>query len=316
MAKDVRFDGLPYEPDSASELLAATHLFTVEITGLAATLWLRGADGLEHRLLTISARLLDLLKGHLDVEPLAAFELTVGQQRESEFIETDYHGLWSHAEPVIGLKYLVIAAGDSTDPAFLMQEESCHRLADETYSEDVQLALKGEKRFQAAQRKRSAGSAYRSASAALLSFGVDQRQVARDLFARYLWSHISAAVLDVSKLRDQLLELVAAADAALDLRTSLIADLYEAVLMRDDDADLLRAVLRKLFSVLQQPQAGPFVGRLVDLQLYNLVFHHPAAPGSAADVLPDAGERAAVLAQLEGMPSERAQQLRAWIAEG
>ncbi|MFI5382413.1 MAG: hypothetical protein ACHRHE_24210, partial [Tepidisphaerales bacterium] len=86
---------LPHEPESSSELLAATHLFTVEILQQSATPWAGAADNLQHRTLSLKLRLLELFKGNVQLKPGDAFDLNVAQRREDALTVSDYHGFWS-----------------------------------------------------------------------------------------------------------------------------------------------------------------------------------------------------------------------------
>src|SRR5881394_2814029 len=76
---------LPHEAGSPSEVLSASHLFSVEVITLQETPWAMGADGLQHRNLNMDMRLLDVQKGKIDLAPQKNFQLRVDQRREDEF---------------------------------------------------------------------------------------------------------------------------------------------------------------------------------------------------------------------------------------
>ena len=73
---------LPYLPESESEALSSTHLFSVEVVSVEASPWAAQADGLEHRYLDLVVRLLESLKGTLAVGQGETFPVRVEQRRE------------------------------------------------------------------------------------------------------------------------------------------------------------------------------------------------------------------------------------------
>src|SRR5262245_15832767 len=131
-------DPLPHEPGSSAEPLAATHLFTAELLSTSDDPWVRAADGYEHRRLRLGLSLMARLKGRLRLLPGEEFGTEVPHRRENALVVSEYHGFWSHADVVVGGRYLVVAAGDGDDPAALMQEPDIKALLDAALAADVE----------------------------------------------------------------------------------------------------------------------------------------------------------------------------------
>jgi hypothetical protein len=307
------FTDLPYEPESASELLSSTHLFETEILSLDATPFVVGDDALEHRRLLMELRLLKLFKGTLDIRPNQTFHLEVEQCRESEFFVTDYHGIWSHLEPDVHIRYIVVASTELTSPALLMQEGSLQKLLDISYESDVRLGLEAEQIYQTKLAEAKENSLL-IAAGALLKLTQDNQTTAKDVFGRYLWARVGTVFLDTpQRLLPDLLQLILAEDATIELRRSLVQDLYAAILLLEPNLDILRAVLGAFFALLRQESARPLYDTLVDAQIYNLVFEEGKPRFGARMVIPNSSERNALKAIVSRFGSDRAQRLAGWL---
>lgn len=303
---------LPYEPNSSSELLSANHLFTVEILRLESSPWSFGADELERRSLQMDLRLLEVFKGDLDIEENESFQLEVEQRRESEFIRSDYYGLWSHIEPAAGTRYLVVANGTATSPAELMQEEYCEQLLDEELSTDVRAAVEAEEKYINAIQKN--GEVETEAARMLLKLAFEYRNQRKDVFARYIWARVRPTfVEDQKSLLPETLEIIAARDGTIELRGSFISDLYATVLFVKPSSDVSREVLRTFFAVLLQEESAPLHYRLVEVQIYNLVFRPEKKPFAVESILPDSAERERVKAVITKFHTDRAREIIAWL---
>lgn len=310
-------DDLPHEPGSPAELLSATHLFTAEILTLKATPWSGGADGLEHRQVDMRLRLQEVYKGQVSLKPNETFPLLVEQRRESEFIETDYHGLWSHAGPAPGVRYLVVADAAVTSPSELMQEGPCQKLLPAEYESDVRHARQAETLFKEAARNKQEGLDRDLAAArSLLNFTQARRTASKDLFARYLWARVGPAFLQsAERLLTEVTDIITAESATLELRMALIHDLYEAVLLLEPNPDLSRRVIKAFFSVLLQGGASSRLHQgLIEVQLYNLIFHEGKAKFARRAIYPEnAAELNELRSVLTRLDSERARQLSGWL---
>lgn len=308
--------GLPVEPGSRSEVLSATHLFTVEVEAVTATPWAVAPSGLEQRSLTLRLRLLDVLKGALREKKGEVFEAVVGQERESELVESDYHGLWSHTSPEPKKRYLVVAESAESRGAALVQDGPTKRLLAGELAGDVRFAQEGESLYQEQLREAGGTTGELAAARALLDHADASRGLARDVFARYVWARVAPVFLG-SKDRPlvELLDLVTADDATLPLRAELCDGLYEATLALEPNPELSRKVVRALLTVLLEDEAKPLRHRLVNAQLHSLVLDPEGRPKvSAEDAVKSPGDRAKLGAILAELRTPRATALGAWLA--
>lgn len=308
--------GLPHEPGSRSEVLSATHLFTVEVETVTATPWAVGPSGLEQRSLTLKLRLLDVFKGALREKKGEVFEATVGQERESELVESDYHGLWSHTSPEPKKRYLVVAESAESRGAALVQDGPAKRLLAGELGGDVRFALEGETLFQERLHDPTGTARELAAARALLEHADESRSLARDVFGRYLWARVSPVFL-ASKDRPlvELLDLVTADDATLPLRAELCDGLYEATLALEPNPELSRKVVRALLTVLLEDEAKPLRHRLVNAELHPLVLDPDGRPKVPADdAVKSPADRAKLGAILTELRTPRATALAAWLA--
>ena len=305
---------LPVEPKSSSELLSAHHLFLVEILDLAEQPWGPGANGLESRQLRMHLRLLEVFKGTLQVATGAAFPLDVQQQRESEYVTSDYHGLWSHLSPTVGAKYLVFGDGSSNSPAALMQEDACQKLLGPEYVPDVHLAIEAEAEFRQASRPGQHSAPEGDPALALLHFGFEKRSQAKDLFERYLWARVSPEFQRKQpQTLSQILQLMAEPSESVEFRSGLISDVYDATVDLQPDPQLTQRVLRVFFSLLLQNDASPLHERLVDVEIFGLAFEDDRPAFHSASIFPDERERERLRGAVLQIDSDRARELAAWL---
>ena len=308
-------ESLPHEPKSSAELLSATHLFTVETLDLSAGTWARGADELEHRGVSLKFRLLERFKGELKIGSGDSFEVQVGQRRENALTVSDFHGFWSHALPVKGARYLVMAEGAGNDPALLMQEASIKALVDAGLATDVKAAIVAEHQFGAALLPQADPVGRRVAALGLLKLAQEKRSAYGGLFGRYLWARIAPVyALNEGVLTSPTLEIVQAKDATRDLREALIYGLYDETLSLGTTPERTLGLLRPRVGLTLQPEAVPLLDRLLQVPIYNLVFQPGMAPVSPASVMPDAASRVAAAAVVARYKSERARRVAQWLA--
>jgi hypothetical protein len=332
---------LPVEADSPSELLSATHLFSVEIQSVQAGVW-TGGNGLEHRSLDIDMRLDRVFKGTLTIRTGQQFSLRVQQRREDEFIVSDYHGIWSHVDPqpAPGIGYLVLASSATSSPAELLQDEACRGLLERSYEADVKLAISAERQYQQAWRDAVRPSADRvqSRARALLEFAQEHEEDGRGLWARYVWARLSPAFRErPDEVVPEVAMLVRAEAADPEFRVALFLQLYESMLAVPDPG-LIAQAIKSALSLLGEERMAAVRNRLVEVDLYNLVFHAataappaepepltptaaprlgvPAAPPRAELLIPDQEDRTALEQLLSGFDTERSQRLAAWLGGG
>jgi hypothetical protein len=307
-------DPLPLEPDSTAEILAATHLFTVETLAVETGSWVRGNDGLEHRPLRFRVRLLENLKGALDIEPGKEIDAAVEQKRESALVVSDYHGFWSHNEPRLVSRYLVISGGAGRNPVVLMEEPNITALLDGSLAADVHAAIEAEQQFGATGGPQADAPRLRQRALALLQFAFDHRRNARGLFGRYVWARVAPLYSgDENALRTSALAIVEVPDATLELRDAVIDGLYRAVLSLGPTPERSAMLLRPLLGLTLQAEAAPLMDRLLQGPIYNLVFRPTGPHLRAAEVVPDAAERARMATKVAGYRPQRARDIRLWL---
>jgi len=300
--------GLPHEAGSPSEVLGASHLFSVEVITLEETPWAKGTDGLEHRALNMEMRLLDVQKGTVALAPQKTFRLRVEQRREDEFLQLSFQGLWSHATPAVGTRYLVFSEGASTDPAELMNEKLCKRLLDSGYAADVRLATQGERIFRQAQ-----GGGAQNAAKGLLDFAQQNRAKARDVFGRFMWARVGPAFNETEgRSLPEMLQILRAPDTTRELRSALAAELYAGVLLFEPTNDAYRKLTAAFLEMLGQKENGITHGQLAEVYVYGLVFDAEDQPLLTTKDVP-AAARASALATVSKLSSDRGKRLAAWL---
>jgi hypothetical protein len=283
----------PYKPQQSSETLSASHLFTIEIVSVDFSEWARHADGLLHRQLSMRIKLLEAFKGVLDLLPNDTFEVRVEQLQESQYVIGDYGDIWSLISPAVGDRYLVVSnAPTITSPAALLQEGALQQLLDASYISDVQFGLEAEQLYEDTLGEAETEDAELAAARRLLRLTFEKRAVVRDVVARYVWDYVEPVFVRApDQLLSDILALISAEDASLDLRRSLIANMYDAIVLYDLGPEVVQPVMKTLLALLVQPSAQPLRQTLIDVQLYNLIFSRGQASASADVLLPDRAER-------------------------
>jgi hypothetical protein len=314
---------LPHEPASTSELLSATHLFTVTLDSVKPTPWKLEADGLEHRRLSISAKLLQIFKGALAQPPGATFSVDLAQRRESEGSVSDYMGLWSHArpEPDVRVSYLLVsraATGAPADAAALMQEGACKAVLPASRSADVTAAQQGERVYEEARREQRAAQRPEpeaAAARALLAFARQHAAALGEPFARYVWARVQPSVVGAkARPLDELLAAATAPGSGFALRFEIVAGLDRVVSALAGDPEVVRRIARAHAALLADDTVRQIHPRLVDVSLYNLIFAGDARRFPAREVFPDASERARLAKLLGAFSSDRARKLASWLS--
>ncbi|HMC10394.1 MAG TPA: hypothetical protein VKH44_03855 [Pirellulaceae bacterium] len=306
---------LPHEPASSAEILAASHIFVVEMVSQTATEWARPTeDALQQRRLVMKIRLVESLKGMLKAKHGEVVEVNVEQAREDKFTVSDFHGFWSHTELKTGTKYLVLAEGQSEDLAVLMQEPAIKAVLDGALASDVKAATAAEQQFGPSLTGNDAARR-RDAALQMLALAKEQRAKLHGLFGRYLWARVGPVYRDaLDALLPPALEIVQARDATLQLREALIYGLYDTFLSIAPMPPKSLELLRPLLGLLTQPEAAPLGDRLIQVPIYNLIFRPGKTPPSAASVLPDPAARTRILDALGTHKSAKAAEVRSWLA--
>ncbi len=291
---------LPVEPQSTSELLSATHLFTVSLVARQETPWMPGPGGIEQRKLRLDVQLMESLKGSMDVTPGGRFALEVPQKRVSEFLQMDYMGLWSHADSTPGTRYLVVSTGGSKSPGDLMQEGPCQRLFDVKLAADVRAAMAAEPGTDAAR---------------LIQYAYEQRAGVDELFGRYFWARLRPTFLQgYEPLLTPLLRLVQADGQQTGFLRSVLDGLDDAFSRLDTPEDLAITVARAYFHLLEQRDTEAIRGELIEIHIFNTVFQDEGKPRlDSHRVFPNPADRARYAALLKTFDLKRASELRKWL---
>lgn len=311
---------LPFEKDSLAEVLSSSHIFGVEILSVADEAWKQEADGLERRTLKIQARLAQVYKGDFQQAPGDTFDLVVRQEREDAMMVTDYHGLWSHVkpEPAAGVRYLAFSKVDTDAPAgaaSLLQQGTCQVLLAPDRAADVVASRLGEKAYRTAQGAATGKpDAELQATRALLAFADARSADAQEPFSRYVFARALPSLL-AGGARDELLALLTKPSASPALKFELLVGLDRVMPELGRDLDFARKAGRAMVAVLLDPGARLTHSRIASVSLFLVVFPDEKNPRfTAADLVPDADDRAELQAVLASQPSPRAKQLLSWLS--
>ena len=299
---------LAFEPESNSELLAARQVFSIEITRLDASEWKRDpASGLEVRELKLQARVLAVYKGAVQAPGSVAAVLP--QRREGALTVSDFHGFWSHQEPVAAAQYLVFSNGDSGDPALLMADAHMADLLPATAQlvEQIVLAIDIERRLVPVDS--------RAKAVEMLNAIYRQRAVADGLLGRYVCARLHPLFEQHEDAMQTAVMRVVGAEGTTDgLRETLVECLYDESAEQDVTEERAARLLRKLLPWAGRKEAAPMLERMLQVHLYNLIFYRPgAAPLPVARVLPQAAERSALVQAFAAHPSPRQAEIVAWL---
>ncbi len=309
-------ESLPYEPDSGSELLSATHIISVEIISLKETPWSSEDGMLEQRVLDVDLKLLKVLKGAVDLEPGNGFTIRVTQRRESEFEVSDYHGLWSHIELQKGQSYLIISTAASNSPPTLMQEDTCKGIHDTGYEGDVRLALDAERLYNEKIHETDHGDRPELAAAeAIIGLTESTEIPCKDMYARYLWARIRPSFLQYDdSLKDKVLSMIIAEEKTYEFRSSLIADFDDAVLFLDSKPSLANSALKAYLEIILQNKSERLHDALVNVYIYNSIFDDKGhVLVKAIDIFPDVSYRQRLKVAVGAIDSKRATEIVKWL---
>jgi hypothetical protein len=291
---------LPVEPASTSEILSATHIFTVAIVGRTEQAWTAGAGGISQRRVQLQLDLAEVLKGRLNAAAGSKFSLEVVQKGVSPFVQMDYMGLWSHADTDAGVRYLIVAKGSSQSPADLMQEGPIERLFPAALAADVRAAA-------AAEQTRD--------PLRLLQFAGGQSAKLDELFGRYVWARLMPAFLkQYQSLLEPVLSLLKDTKANSGFRREIVEGLDDAVTKLGSPLELIVPVARAYFGLLSRSETESLHDDLVDVHIFNLLFIDEKKPRIDSNrVISNAAERRSFASILQNFDTERSSQLRRWL---
>ena len=301
---------LPWEPGSASEILAASHIFVVTLLEVIPSAWAEQPSGLQQRELSLGVRLDTVLKGEVSAAGGTGFRLTVRQLREPGGIISDSPGLCSDVEPVPGARYLVLASAHSEDPSLLMQEPALRGLLPSALEADVSLATTTEQRLggQLVDPEKRQG-----ALLDLVKTVNEHRHSIGALAPGYFLARLGRGNLREGPLEAGVLTIVLAPDTAPVLRSVFATGLCNAALDQGATPAQRAALARSLFGLAAIKRAEELFERLVSAELYNLIFEEDAPALKASDVIHEEGERVRLARIVKGFEDERADEVAAWL---
>lgn len=163
-----------FDRQSISEVLRASAILLVRITGLQSGPWRPSADGVwQVSEATLTLELENVLKGTLRQQPGASLTLTVSL-RDSLRPQGD-PGLWSRQSLAVGGQWVAFCSGPSENAEELLSEEQCETLIPaSTALSDVQRAMALERGHSSVSR--------------ILDVAEKDAATLGDVFARYVWA--------------------------------------------------------------------------------------------------------------------------------
>jgi hypothetical protein len=302
---------LPWEPDSPSELLAASHILVITLSAVQPSAWApEPASGLEQRELLLRVRLDAVLKGEVRPAVGSDFTVKVVQIREPGGVISDYHGFWSGVDPASGASYLVLSSGRTDDPGQLMLEPAIRLLVPSAQRTDVALAASAEERFAPLWANPATKNA---ALEELLKVAFDRRQAMGSLAPTYFLTRAATGDLRGGPLTEEILAIVLAPDTVPTLRSVLATGLANSALDQGATPTQRAEIARSLFGLATVKPAADLFERLATAELYNLIFEEDAPRIQAQDVIHDEAERVRLAATLKHFDDERADEIAAWL---
>ncbi|MES1206464.1 MAG: hypothetical protein ABUS79_11045 [Pseudomonadota bacterium] len=306
------------EPESASEVLRASHILVVRIDDARFGDWLPEEAGpLKRRFVELHLTLEETLRGRTDQVCGEGAIILVRQRGTGTLRVAEDAGVWSHVELARDLRLVAFCAGPSTDIAVLLQPPACQLLLGPDALPDVRAALD--------LQGRNLQPVLLLARAAPL---LEQRG---DILARYLWARTRAAVLTDETAFETLMRIVEAPATSRAARDVLITAVQQELgLIEAPPWSALLRFARAMLVLLTMPAAEALHPMLAQVYLPNLLGLTTGAPALAArDVFgrsdghagdgggaPDEATRAQVQAALASRPDlDPEGLLRGWLTD-
>lgn len=252
------------EPDSASDLLRATHVLVVRVESAQAAPWAPEPAGGVSRTIEVGFVLEEVVKGGPVAAGRARFNATLRQFGTGSSRQAGVAGVWSRQSIEPGARFVVLAASSLNDPARLVEEPACRRaLVVAQALTDVHLAAAAE----AGPIDLAQAVALARPAAPALGF----------LYTDYLWARFHQAALFAPAQFDALASLLEEPQLSYEARASMLARLTVGLTTPDrpPEPQISRYVIA-LFRVLALQQAAPLHDRIVDTDLPTVLeFEQP-----------------------------------------
>lgn len=306
---------LPVIGGSEAEALNSTHIFLVEATSLDNGQWAMGDEGIEARSFTGAFRLVEVLKGELDLPAGSDFNFTGRQFRPDPYEMGDVPGCWSAVEISVGETFMISASGSSRLPDDLMQDGRCRGVFQSDYADDIRLARRAERLYIETRHANEGDDANLRAVEALIELSAREGQQARDMYARYFWYRVQAVFSESEGAPLMpLLGLVRDPQMNIKFRADIVPAITDALLDIEPDPELVASTLSVWFELLLQKEALEMHEDLVYSGIYDLIFTDDKPQDSVEKLVEPSVDRRAVIDALEKFEdNDRADQIASWV---
>ena len=281
-----------------SEVVAAALIIHLQVEEEHFGPWQPDPDsGLLRRHGTLRIRVVEVLKGRLDVAAGESRELQVVERGTGSARVQDYYGLWAEVSTAPASELVGFCDGATTDLAGQLTEEHCDQLVPAaTVLDDLHLALGLQARH--------------LTTAALLAEAGRLRAEGGPLFARWIWVTLRDALVASPERFGELMRIAEDPATRTDAQDAYLRAAYEDATVtmehsREQRARLARAMLRAALDPANEPLRDPLVGTFIP----NLVGAEVPEPLAAAEVF---GDRAELERQVR--TAELGGELAAWLA--
>jgi hypothetical protein len=235
-------------------------------------------SGLLRRQGTLRLRVVDVLKGRLDIAPGESQELRIMERGTGSARVQDYYGLWAHISTAPGSELVAFCDDATTDLAGQLTEEHCDQLVPaRTVLDDLHLALGLQARH--------------LTTAALLAEAGRRRAEGGPLFARWIWVTLRDALVASPARFEELMRIAEDPATRTDTQETYLRAAYEDATMtmdhtREQRARLARAMFRAALDPANEPLRDPLLATFIP----NLVGAEVPEPLDAAAVFGDRAE--------------------------
>lgn len=300
---------LPFEPGSASELLAATHVFAIHVDRATPAPWRTQPDGTDARDVALEATLQVVWKGALKIPPGGRYRAVIAQRRANAYFESDFRGVWSHREVAHGGEYVLFANARTDDPGVLTAEPALFALhpAAEAYA-DAALAVEAEGVLA------GAGGAAADRLWPVLALAAGQAGSVTDIFARYFWARLKPDIAELfSELLPRLSDVLVTPGARPTFVRAMCEGVFKAALDVRMDTKTKVDLVRTLFRAADAPAGQRYGNEIVSVFIHNTLFDtQPAVTAEAVFGSEAAARRAREIVTAFG--ADRMPALTGWLA--
>jgi hypothetical protein len=309
---------VPYEPSSRAGLLSASHVFVVEVVGFRPGLSAVRQNGTPTT--DMALQIVCGLKGRLAQREgeifFSALRMPSGTRKNR------FDGLWPHAHPWLGGRYVVVAQGPDPVRA-LAGARGCRAVLPPSHEADVRAVAEAQAAFARTTRKTSLADADLIACSELVSFAGARTHTLHRPFGAYLFARLAAPLLRAYRasprppatgpLMAAVFALLSHPDATPDLRAQILEDITRLAATAASRAlarDVGRALLHELIAGRGERS------RLVHDAIYPVLFDTRGHPRLCSwEVVTDPQRLTLATQTLRTISGERARRIAEWISE-